>query len=318
MMESMLEEKHLEIEKLDWVPIPPGLKDGLSNQTIPKRKLKSWALVLQSRQIPCRSEKLDNKWQLLVPTDQYQIACQELILYETENRNWPPPPPVERKLHENTAATIWIFILLAIFHNIIQQQISLFGHHPIDWIELGNAHAEKILQGEWWRLITALTLHSGVLHLISNIALGGIFMVRLCRLLGSGHAWFLVLCAGALGNLLNALVQSPNHQSIGSSTAVFGAVGLLATINMLHYRSNLRQRWPLPIAAALGLLALLGASGENTDIGAHLFGFISGIGLGLVENYFMQGIESPSKQLNRVLTISSTTLILVAWWMALK
>jgi len=318
MMKSMLEEKHLEIEKLDWVPIPPGLKDGLSDQTIPKRKLKNWALVLQSRQIPCRSEKLDNKWQLLVPTDQYQLACQELILYETENRNWPPPPPAERKLHENTASTIWIFILLAIFHNITQQQFNLFGHHPVNWLELGNAHAEKILQGEWWRLITALTLHSGVLHLVSNIALGGIFMVRLCRLLGSGRAWFLVLCAGALGNLLNALVQSPNHQSIGSSTAVFGAVGLLATINMLHYRSNLRQRWPLPIAAALGLLALLGASGENTDIGAHLFGFISGIGLGLVENYFMQGIESPSKQLNRVLTISSTTLILVAWWMALK
>jgi len=314
----MLEEKYLEIEKLDWIPIPPGLKDGLSDQTIPKRKLKSWALVLQSRQIPCRSEKFDNKWQLLVPTDQYQIACQELILYETENRNWPPPPPAERKLHENTASTIWIFILLAIFHNITQQQINLIGHHPVNWMELGNAHAEKILQGEWWRLITALTLHSGVLHLVSNIALGGIFMVRLCRLLGSGRAWLLVLASGGLGNLLNALVQSPNHQSIGSSTAVFGAVGLLATINMLHYRSNLRQRWPLPIAAALGLLALLGASGENTDIGAHLFGFISGIGFGLVENYFMQGIERPSKQLNRVLAIFSTTLVLVAWWMALK
>ena len=204
------------------------------------------------------------------------------------------------------------------FHNITQQQINLIGHHPVNWMELGNAHAEKILQGEWWRLITALTLHSGVLHLVSNIALGGIFMVRLCRLLGSGRAWLLVLASGGLGNLLNALVQSPNHQSIGSSTAVFGAVGLLATINMLHYRSNLRQRWPLPIAAALGLLALLGASGENTDIGAHLFGFISGIGFGLVENYFMQGIERPSKQLNRVLAIFSTTLVLVAWWMALK
>ena len=316
-MESMLEEKHLEIEKLDWVPIPPGLKDGLSDQTIPKRKLRSWELVLQSRQIPCRSEKLDNNWQLLVPTDQYQLACQELILYETENHNWPPPPPIERKLHENTVSTIWIFILLAIFHNITQQQISPFGHHPVNWIELGNAHAEKILQGEWWRLITALTLHSGILHLVSNIALGGIFMVRLCRLLGSGRAWFLVLCAGALGNLLNALVQSPNHQSIGSSTAVFGAVGLLATINMLHYRSNLRQRWPLPIAAALGLLALLGASGENTDIGAHLFGFVSGIGLGFMSKFFTQKYDYRQKQTNRGLAILATSLVVAAWGLAL-
>lgn len=318
MMKSMIEEQQIEIEQLDWVPIPPELKDGLSDQTIPKRKLKNWLLVLQSRQIPCRSEKFDNKWQLFVPTDQYQNACQELIQYEKENQNWPPPPPVERKLHENTASTIWIFILLVIFHNVTQHQINLFGHHPVNWFELGNAHAGKILQGEWWRLVTALTLHSGVLHLVSNIALGGIFMVRLCRLLGSGRAWFLVLCAGSLGNLLNALVQSPDHRSIGSSTAVFAAVGLLATINMLHFRGNLRRNWMMPIAAALGLLALLGTSGENTDIGAHLFGFLSGIGLGIVSEFFTPRLKQSWRQMNRWLNFLSIGLVLTAWWLALR
>jgi len=316
-MKSMIDEKQIEIELLDWVPIPPELKDGPSDQTISKRKLKNWILVLQSRQILCRTEKLGNKLQLLVPVDQYQNACHELQQYETENHNWPPPPPIERKLHENTASTIWILILLAIFHNITQQQIDLFGHHPVNWNELGNAHAGKILHGEWWRLITALTLHSGPLHLASNIALGGIFMVRLCRLLGSGRAWFLVLCTGALGNLLNALVQSPDHRSIGASTAVFGAVGLLATINMLFFRNNLRKRWPLPLAAALGLLALLGASGENTDIGAHLFGFLFGIGLGSVSEYFTQWFERPWKQINEKLAFFTASLVLGAWGLAL-
>ncbi|MDX2494672.1 MAG: rhomboid family intramembrane serine protease [Desulfuromusa sp.] len=316
-MKSMIEEKRIEIKLLDWVPIPPGLKDGLSEQTIPKRKVKNWMLVLQSRNIPCRSEKVDRNYQLLVPVDQYQKACQELIQYEAENHNWPPPPPVERKLQENTASTIWILILLALFHNVTQQQINLFGHHPVNWAELGNAHAEKILNGEWWRLVTALTLHSGPLHLFSNIALGGIFMVRLCRLLGSGHAWFLVISAGALGNLLNALVQSPDHRSIGASTAVFGAVGLLATINMLHFRNNLRRRWPLPIAAALGLLALLGASGENTDIGAHLFGFLFGIGLGFVSVYVKWGTEYHEKWLNNGFAVLSGFMVLATWWLAL-
>jgi len=317
-MKSMIEQQQIEIEQLDWVPIPPGLKDGLSEQTIPKRKLRNWMLVLQSRNIPCRSEKIDRNYQLLVPVDQYQKACQELQQYETENQNWPPPPPAERKLQENTASTLWIFIFLAIFYNITQQQINLFGHHPVNWMELGNAHAEKILNGEWWRLITALTLHSGSLHLVGNIALGGIFMVRLCRLLGSGCAWFLVITAGALGNLLNALVQSPDHRSIGASTAVFGAVGLLAAINTLHFRKNLWRRWLLPIAAALGLLALLGASGENTDIGAHLFGFISGIGLGFVSEYFTPRLKQSWKQIDRGLTFLSIGLVLIAWWLALR
>ena len=317
MMKSMIEEKRIEIELLDWVPIPPGLKDGPSDQTIPKRKLKSWMLVLQSRQILCRSEKRNDKWQLLVPVNQYQNACQELQQYETENRNWPPPPPLERKLHENTVSTIWILIVLAIFYNVTQQKINLPGHHPVNWLELGNAHAGKILHGEWWRLITALTLHSGPLHLVSNIALGGIFMIRLCRLLGSGHAWVLALSAGGLGNLLNALVQSPDHRSIGASTAVFGAVGLLATINMLHFRSNLRRNWTLPLAAALGLLALLGTSGENADIGAHLFGFLAGIGLGIVSEYFTQRVERPWENIDTKLAFLAASLVLIAWWLAL-
>ncbi len=37
----MIEEKHIEIEQLNWVPIPPTLEDGLSEQTIPKRQLKA-------------------------------------------------------------------------------------------------------------------------------------------------------------------------------------------------------------------------------------------------------------------------------------
>ncbi|MDA3904082.1 MAG: rhomboid family intramembrane serine protease [Desulfuromusa sp.] len=317
-MNRMIEEKNIDIEQLDWVPIPPELKDGLSEQPMSKRKLKSWMLVLQARQIPCRSETGDRNYQLLVPVDQYQNACQELIQYEAENHNWPPPPPAERKLQENTASTIWIFIFLAIFYNITQQQINQFGHHPINWVELGHAHAEKILNGECWRLITALTLHSGPLHLTGNILLGGIFMLRLCRILGSGMAWFLVLTAGALGNLLNAWIQSPDHRSIGASTAVFGAVGLLAAINTLHFRQNLWRRWPIPIAAAFGLLALLGASGENTDLGAHLFGFLSGTGLGFVSEYLTRGLKHPWRLINGGLAFLSALLVVAAWWLALR
>ncbi|MCK4503854.1 MAG: rhomboid family intramembrane serine protease, partial [Desulfuromonadales bacterium] len=215
--------KPIEHELLEWVPIPPDLKDGLAEQAIPKRQLKTWMLVLQSRQIPYRSEKVGSKYQLLVPVNQYHGACKELQQYERENHNWPPPLPPERKLHQNTVLTIWILVFLAIFHNITQQQFNPFGVHHIDWLGIGNAHADKILRGEWWRLITALTLHSDILHLASNIALGGLFMVRLSHILGSGYAWFLVLCSGAIGNLLNALVQSPDHRAIGASTAVFGA-----------------------------------------------------------------------------------------------
>ena len=312
----MLEQKNIDIDHLDWLPIPSQLKDGLSSHPLSKRQLRNWTLVLQARQIPNRSTRIDHGWQLQVPTAHYHTALEELLSYESANRNWPPPPPVEHPQQENTASTIWVLIVLGLFHILTQKQINLFGHTPVDWYTLGNAHAGKILNGEWWRLVTALTLHSGGVHLAGNIAVGGIFINRLCRDLGSGLGWSLVLLSGILGNLANAFVQNPDHRSIGASTAVFGAVGLLATINTLRYRTNLRHRWPMPVAAALGLLALLGAGGENTDIGAHLFGFIFGVALGLVTEYLAQ-IDNYLKPM-RFLTTFNIFLLGSAWWLALN
>ena len=314
----MTKDSHIKIEQLEWVAIPAELKPGLARQGVSKRQLRQWTLVLQSRQIPCRTEKDEKGFQLLVPAHQFQQACRELIEYEQENKNWPPPPPPDQKFHENTASTIWVLILLALFHNLTAHHANPFGQAPIDWLALGNAYTEKILNGEWWRLITALTLHSGPIHLAGNIVAGGIFIVRLCWILGSGIAWLLVLTSGMLGNLLNCLVQSPTHQSIGASTAVFGAVGLLATINTLRYRQSLWRRWPLPVAAALGLLALLGTGGENTDIGAHLFGFFSGVALGALSHHLPVSNQKSHQILNRLFACLATILVVAAWWLALS
>jgi len=214
-------------------------------------------------------------------------------------------------------ATIWVLITFGLFHILTQKQISLFGHSPVDWYALGNADAGRILTGEWWRLVTALTLHSGGVHLAGNIVVGGIFINRLCRDLGTGLGWGLVLLSGILGNLANALVQPSNHHSIGASTAVFGAVGLLAAVNMMRYRFHLRRRWPLPVAAALGLLALLGAGGENTDIGAHLFGFCFGSGLGMLTGVIIDKKGRLSPKANRVLVATACGFLLCCWWLAL-
>ncbi len=313
----MESDPQIAIDQQQWRTIPPELRDGLSRQRLSKRKLHNWALVLQARQIPCRTEQHQANRQLLVPTAHFEAACEELRVYEEENRNWPPPLPVEQPQQENTATTIWVLIALGLFHILTQQQITLFGHRPVDWYALGNAHAGKILDGQWWRLVTALTLHSGGIHLFGNIVVGGIFITRLCRDLGSGLGWSLVLAGGVLGNLANAIVQNPDHRSIGASTAVFAAVGLLAALNSIRYRHNLRHRWPLPVAAALGLLALLGAGGENTDIGAHLFGFIFGIGLGLVTGFFTDRSGRINQKTNQILALATLFFILFAWWSAL-
>jgi rhomboid protease GluP len=276
------------IEKPDRPENPPdSQEDGARNEdwtelkeTFSRQEVRIASLVLESRAIPCRTHRTLRGWRLAVPARDLERAAEELALYRQENRNWPPPAPEAAPHHANTLITLSVLGLLGIFHNLTYLSLSGFGHHPIDWLELGNADAGKILAGQWWRAITALTLHSDGLHLLGNLVIGGFFVDRLCREIGAGAGWALVLLAGLLGNLANALLQPAWHQAVGASTAVFGAVGILAVRSALRHRQTLLQRWLLPVAAALALLGLLGTGGENTDIGAHLLGFLAGLGLG--------------------------------------
>jgi len=282
-----------------------------------KRQAQLWALVLDSRSIPCCITSADNTWQLLVPERHADSARMELQLYDEQNRHWPPKLPAARAVFENTLPTISILLLLATFHNITLLGLSLPEYGLLDLNELGVAHAEGIRNGQWWRAVTALTLHADLTHLLSNLTIGGFFIILLCRELGSGLAWSLLLCSGTLGNLLNAWVQTPDHRSVGASTAVFGAVGILTAISTIRDRHQLQRRWFIPAAAGLALLALLGTEGKQTDLGAHLFGFGFGAFFGIAEEYLAGRYGRPGRFLNALLALTAASLIVTAWRAAL-
>lgn len=295
-----------------WRPVLP-----VHGTVLTKSQARSWALVLDSRSIPCCIEPDGPGWLLLVPEQQLESARRELSLYEEANSNWPPPLPAARQLIENTLPTLSVLILLATFHNLNLLGISLPGRGIVDLNELGAAHAGEILGGRLWQCITALTLHADLMHLLSNLTIGGFFIIVLCRELGSGLAWSLLLGSGALGNLLNALVQAPTHRSIGASTAVFAAVGILAAISMVRYRFHLKRRWFIPVAAGLALLAILGTEGKNTDLGAHLFGFCCGALFGIGAEFLVAKYGRPGALLNLLLAVLSVALVGAAWWVAI-
>ena len=77
------------------------------------------------------------------------------------------------------------------------EDLTLLG---IDWRAAGRLHAGDVLGGEWWRTVTALTLHLDLGHLTANLAFGLFFGLFAGRYLGSGLAWCSILLAGAGGN----------------------------------------------------------------------------------------------------------------------
>src|SRR5262249_36491518 len=106
---------------------------------------------------------------------------------------------------------------------------------------VGSAIAERIVAGEWWRAVTALTLHANAAHLLGNVSVGLVVTTAVCRLVGPGLGSALVLATGVAGNLLAAVVRRTASSSVGASTALFGAVGILsgrAVVRAAHRRTS--------------------------------------------------------------------------------
>lgn len=186
-------------------------------------------------------------------------------------------PRLEEPSHPPTLAGVHVAVLLALVYLWSGPRAGL-GR----LFALGVADAQAILRGDWWRTVTALTLHSDGQHLLGNAVFGALFVGALGGAVGTGTALWITLLAGGLGNAGNAWMRAPVHSAVGASTAVFGAVGALSGVAFRRRRRGTRpaSAW-VTLGAGLALLAMLGSSAE-TDVGAHAFGFVVGVPLGVV------------------------------------
>lgn len=269
-----------------------------------------WALVLNSQGLDCAVQRAEQGWVLVVRSEEAERALWLLEQYDQENRPR-VEKPAEVPAYGSTWIGLWLALSIAAFH-----ALATSPELDIDWGR-GRASADLILRGEWWRTVTALTLHVDFLHLVANSLSLGVFATAVCYAIGPGLGTGLILLSGAVGNALNAWAHGADHVSIGASTAVFGAVGLLAGQSLLsHRRSGLRgyRAWA-PLAAGLGLLAMMGTGGERTDFAAHLFGLLSGGVLGLLAGLAIP--RPPAKPVQAALLTISAAAVAICWSFAL-
>jgi membrane associated rhomboid family serine protease len=260
----------------------PGLTAiGPVNQ----RKIKDWALVLQSMSIWHSPQYIPGGWVLLVRDEDYARASTAIDRYEVENRDWPPPRVRERPRHAPSIVVPLLFAALAVFF-LVTGPVSTNSI----WFQRGHAQSDLVISSEPWRALTALTLHADKSHILGNVISGTIFGAAVQRRLGPGGASLAILASGVLGNVANAVAHHAmgdgNHRSIGASTAVFGAIGILAATQVAldhqHAQGHKRSWLDIagPVVGGLSLLGALGASPQS-DIGAHLFGLLGGLFVGL-------------------------------------
>ena len=117
---------------------------------------------------------------------------------------------------------------------------------------------------------------------------------------------------------LNTMLLDSSHRSVGASTAVFAALGLLAGF-VWRARLMSQERWPYrlgPVIGGIALLAFTGTGDENTDIGAHLAGFLCGFATGTALTLAAERLANPLLQ--KLAGAASLALLVAAWFAALR
>lgn len=238
-----------------------------------------WSLVLYARGITHRLVVTPTRIAIVVEAGRLNEALGEINAYQEENRTWGQWEHGHSRALREVEGTVLACVLLFSFFSLL---LSGKLHHTL--VSIGANQGDKVLEGhQFWRPITALTLHQDPSHLLSNMVIGGVFVVLLVQFTGAPLAWVITFAAGVSGNVLSLLIRGDSAAgSIGASTSVFGALGGITGV-LLVMSIMVRGHFKRPIiylGTGLALLSFLGVGDRFTDRTAHLMGFLAGAAMG--------------------------------------
>ena len=172
-----------------------------------------------------------------------------------------------------------IVVNLAIWGAMLANGAS-FINTPADRLfDWGGNAASAVQQGEWWRMISAIFLHSGFLHVAMNML--GLYSagVTVERIYGSGFFLLLYIGAGLLGSALSLHFSAQDAVSVGASGAVFGVTGALL-VAVFQHRRTLPKTFSRQTISGVGFFVvyalLQGLGKQGIDNAAHVGGLLGG------------------------------------------
>jgi len=191
---------------------------------------------------------------------------------------------------------------------------SFFAPTRGDVLRWGGTGPEIILKGEWWRLVTAVFVHIGIIHIASNMYVFWGLGVIAERLLGKWNFLATYLLTGIAGNVLTLLLK-PSIVGAGASGAIFGLAGVLIAVLQFGRLSVPNERLK-PLKQQVVKLALynllIGAVVPGINNVAHLGGLIYGLLLGLLFAWSTRFDQDARLKVQRVGLATATVLLAAA------
>jgi membrane associated rhomboid family serine protease/Tfp pilus assembly protein PilF len=252
--------------------------------------------------------------------------CQWCVLNEKAKRGEDVPvqrvEPVPWMRHQSSgsmAVTQGIFgINVAVFIAMALAGVSMLSNPSgEDLVHWGANFGPLTVSGQWWRLLTCVFVHGGLLHIAFNMWC----LWNLGRLAESvyGHWTFAsVYLITGLSASLTSVIWNPSILSVGASGAIFGIAGALISSFYLGEFSMPREAMSgmlRSVVMFVGYNLLFGAVIARTDNAAHIGGLLMGLLLGAL---IAKGAPAPDHIFRRIAVLLVGVLLVAGGMMWLQ
>jgi rhomboid protease GluP len=174
------------------------------------------------------------------------------------------------------AINMLVFILMVV------NGAGLFEPNGYVHLKWGSDYAPLTLSGDWWRLVTNVFIHFGIIHLAMNMYCLYTVGVYLEPMLGKAKYTAAYLCTGVLASIVSLWWHNDPVNSAGASGAVFGMYGLfLALLTTSLIPKQIRQPMLQNIVIFVAYNLFYGLKG-GVDNAAHVGGLLSGFVIGYI------------------------------------
>jgi membrane associated rhomboid family serine protease len=171
-----------------------------------------------------------------------------------------------------------------------------------------------IATGQEWRMVTAIFLHGGILHLLMNAYALWIFGPVVERELGRVRFLAIFLTTGLFASAASyAFANVPAQVSVGASGAIFGVVGAFVSYNYRHRELAVAAARLRGLVPFLLLNVVLTFSFPLIDWRAHVGGFVAGLVAGVVAEGWGQRSSRVAIAVAGFAALTVGALALAAW-----
>ena len=182
---------------------------------------------------------------------------------------------------DHFATSIILDINILVFLLMVFSGINIIAPNGIELLEWGGNRRLETTNGEWWRLLTSMFLHGGIMHLILNISGLVIAAIFVEPILGRKKYFILYILSGLCGSLTSIWWYS-NTISVGASGAIFGLYGAILGLLLTNaFPEGGKKGVLIMIGIYVGINLLWGLTG-GIDNAAHIGGLLSGALIGIV------------------------------------